>query len=155
MIHCQRVHFNRGIPLSSPLTLHPGIPFWQWAARTNSKNSIKHATKITGVSQTQLSELYCCAVKRKRDSIIEDPSHPLHCLFQLLPSGRWFTAPLATKRTSIPPAICTINNKKNHTTPDPIPLASNLGTFSTTLRYFSLKCWLVLHQFIKGEIQCD
>lgn len=47
---------------------------------------IKQATKITGSTQTQLSELYSRTAERKAVCITEDRSRPLHRSFQPLPS---------------------------------------------------------------------
>jgi hypothetical protein len=38
-------------------------------------------------------------VERKTDSILLDPSHPLHGCFELLPSGRRYRVPLAKSFT--------------------------------------------------------
>ena len=56
---------------------------------------IKQASKITSIQQKQLSDLHTQAVERKTNSILLDPSHPLHGCFELLPSGRRYRVPLA------------------------------------------------------------
>ena len=45
---------------------------------------IKQANKITSIQQKQLSDLHTQAVERKTNSILLDPSHPLHGCFELL-----------------------------------------------------------------------
>ena len=81
------------------------------SVRDKSKLShiIKHASKITGTTQSSLSDLHTQAVRRKASSIIHDPSHPLHNSFQLRPSGHRYRVPLArtnlVKNSFIPSAI--------------------------------------------------
>ena len=58
---------------------------------------IMQASKITSIQQKQLSDLHTQAVERKTNSILLDPSHPLHGCFELLPSGRRYRVPLAKK----------------------------------------------------------
>jgi hypothetical protein len=52
-------------------------------------------------------------VERKINSILLDPSHPLHGCFELLPSGRRYRVPLDKKslytKSFIPKAIHTHN----------------------------------------------
>jgi len=78
---------------------------------------IKQASKIIGTPQIRLVDLYNCAVKRKVDSIVTDPSHPLFSSLQLMPSGGRFRAPLAKKKayrnSFIPSAISILNKTKN------------------------------------------
>ena len=73
----------------------------------------KQASKITSIQQKQLSDLHTQAVERKTNSILLDPSHPLHGCFELLPSGRRYRGPLAKRslstRSFIPKAIHTHN----------------------------------------------
>lgn len=86
--------------------------------KTKSKLSriISQASKITGTAQTPLSELYSRSVLRKATQITEDPSHPLHSSFMLLPSGRRFKVPLAHKdiykKSFVPNAITAMNGRK-------------------------------------------
>ena len=81
------------------LTFKIASCYYFLTVKTELTRIIKHATKITSTSQTQVSDLYSHAVKRKADSISKDLSHPLHHSFQLLPSGSQFRVPLAKKRT--------------------------------------------------------
>ena len=75
---------------------------------------MKHASKITGTTQSSLSDLHTQAVRCKATSIVHDPSHPLHNSFQLLPSGRRYRVPLArtnlVRNSFFPSAINIINN---------------------------------------------
>ncbi len=77
---------------------------------------IKQASKMIGYPQTQLLDLYNCAVQRKAAFIVTDPSHPLHSFFQLLPPGHYFTTPFARRKAYsnyfIPTAISILNKAK-------------------------------------------
>ncbi|KAK3557694.1 hypothetical protein QTP70_034108, partial [Hemibagrus guttatus] len=52
----------------------------QWIART--------AEKIIGVSLPSITDMYTVHCIRKARSILDDPTHPSHTLFTLLPSGK-------------------------------------------------------------------
>ncbi len=71
---------------------------------------------MIGFPQTQLLDLYNCAAKRKADFIVTDPSPPLHCFFQLLPSDSRFRTPFARRKAYsnyiIPTAISILNKPK-------------------------------------------
>jgi len=90
-----------------------------WFGNLNVKDKakltriVKLAGKIIGLEQKPLSGLYELFVKRKARKIVNDPTHPLHDAFQMLPSGRRFRAPLAKrnlyKRSFLPTAITVLN----------------------------------------------
>ena len=84
--------------------------------KTKLSRIVNQASKIIGSPQTQISELFNRSVIRKATLITEDPSHPLHHSFQLLPSGRRYKVPLARKnvykKSFIPTAITTLNKIK-------------------------------------------
>jgi hypothetical protein len=92
-----------------------------WFTLTSVKNKSKlsrivnQGSKITGKTQNQLSVLHSQAVKRKAHLITQDPTHPLHKSFQLLPSGRRYRAPLSKKNihknSFIPIAINSLNKQ--------------------------------------------
>ena len=92
-----------------------------WFALTSVKNKSKlsrivnQGSKITGKTQTQLSVLHSQAVKRKAHLITQDPTHPLHKSFQILPSGRRYRVPLSKKNihknSFIPIAINSLNKQ--------------------------------------------
>lgn len=72
---------------------------------------IKHKTRLSRIvnqiaiiidsSKLPLSELY-----RKANLITEDPSHPLHHSFQLLPSGRRYNIPWTAKMSKRIHPLC-------------------------------------------------
>ena len=72
------------------------------------------ASKIVGIPQAPLSELFCASVFKKASKIVNDPSHPLFPLFELLPSGRRFRAPrwkkVLFKRSFVPSSISILNS---------------------------------------------
>ena len=55
---------------------------------------ITTASKVLGVKQTGLDEVFKVRALRKAPILILDPSHPLYLDFELLPSGRRYRAPL-------------------------------------------------------------
>ena len=91
-----------------------------WYGNVNIKNRAKLArvvniaTKLIGREQNQLSLIYNVALKRKAIQIFRDDTHPLHAAFNILPSGRRLTVPLARKtlwkKSFIPSAILTLNS---------------------------------------------
>ena len=75
---------------------------------------INNASKIVGIQQAPLSELYMVSVQRKAGKIVRDPSHPLFPSFELMPSGRRFRAPrwrkVLFKRSFVPSAVSILNS---------------------------------------------
>ena len=73
------------------------------------------ASKIIGKKQKPLSCIYNEMLRKKSVKIINDPSHPLHREFDLLPSGRRYRIPMFNrsrnifKNSFIPNAIKAIN----------------------------------------------
>ena len=65
--------------------------------KTKLSRITAQASKIIGSPQTPLSHLYERSVITKAILITEEPSHPLHSSFTLLPSGRRYKVPLARK----------------------------------------------------------
>ena len=52
------------------------------------------ATKFINLKQKSLNDLYQQAIsKKKRRSIINDPTHPLHSCFEIMPSGKRYRTP--------------------------------------------------------------
>ena len=56
--------------------------------RRNLNRVVNMASKIIGVEQVSMEDLYWSRVVKKASSIIRDEYHPAHCLFKLLKSGR-------------------------------------------------------------------
>uniref|UniRef100_A0A8C6T0R1 Spectrin beta chain n=1 Tax=Neogobius melanostomus TaxID=47308 RepID=A0A8C6T0R1_9GOBI len=116
--HCQCDVTNGYKKKKNVFTLNITSWFKFFTLKTKSKLSriISQASKITGTAQTPLSELYSRSVLRKATQITEDPSHPLHSSFMLLPSGRRFKVPLAHKdiykKSFVPNAITAMNGRK-------------------------------------------
>ena len=90
-----------------------------WYGNLNVKNKnklskiVKIAGKLTGEPQKQLCSIFDRAVVRKAGKIAGDVSHPLNSAFELLPSGRRFRVPKASrnifKKSFIPCAILALN----------------------------------------------
>ena len=77
---------------------------------------ISLASKIIGKQQKHLSCIYNEVLSKKAVKIINDPSHPLHREFDLLPSGRRYRTAWAHrnrnifKNSFIPNAIKAMND---------------------------------------------
>ena len=90
-----------------------------WYGNLNVKNKnklskiVKIAGKLTGKPQKQLCDIFDRAVNRKARKISGDASHPLNSAFELLPSGRRYRVPRASrniyKKSFIPCAILALN----------------------------------------------
>ena len=77
---------------------------------------VKLASKIIGKTQKQLSCIYNEVLRKKAVKIVNDPSHPLHREFEILPSGRRYRTPKTNrnrnifKNSFIPNAIKVLND---------------------------------------------
>ena len=74
------------------------------------------ATKLINLKQKSLNDLYQQAISKKSRSIINDPTHPLHSCFEIMPSGKRYRT-LAFKRqlynkSFIPSAVRFLNSQK-------------------------------------------
>ncbi|KAL0153421.1 hypothetical protein M9458_051259 [Cirrhinus mrigala] len=77
------------------------------------QRTVRTAERIIGVHLPNLQDLYISRVKKRAGNIIQDPSHPGHNLFALLPSGRRYRS-LSTKTSRhknsfFPNAISSLN----------------------------------------------
>ena len=85
------------------------------ANKNRLANLVKVASKVTGRSQMQLTDMYSRQVLRKAPLILECVDHPLQSEFILLPSGRrWKVPALRTKRfkvSFVPTAIQLLNSR--------------------------------------------
>ncbi|KAK3528738.1 hypothetical protein QTP70_011206 [Hemibagrus guttatus] len=59
--------------------------------RKTLQQIVKTAEKIIGVSLPSITDMYTTRRIRKANSIVDDPTHPSHTLFTLLPSGKSYT----------------------------------------------------------------
>ncbi|KAK2920678.1 hypothetical protein Q8A73_000163 [Channa argus] len=58
--------------------------------RKTLQRIVRTAEKIIGVSLPSIMHIYTTRCIRKANSIVDDPTHPSHTLFTLLPSGKRF-----------------------------------------------------------------
>ncbi len=58
------------------------------------QRTVRTAKRIIGAPLPTLQELYLSRVRKRAQKITLDPSHPSHPLFELLPSGRRYRAPI-------------------------------------------------------------
>ncbi|KAI2644352.1 putative RNA-directed DNA polymerase from transposon BS [Labeo rohita] len=93
------------------------ITVWFGAASKSDirrlQRTVRTAERIIGVHLPNLQDLYISRVKKQAGNIIQDPSHPGHNLFALLPSGRRYRS-LSTKTSRhknsfFPNAISSLN----------------------------------------------
>ncbi len=58
------------------------------ADRKTLQRTVNTAAKITGAPLPSILDIFLARCSSKTNSIMKDPTHPSHSLFQLLPSGR-------------------------------------------------------------------
>ncbi len=58
------------------------------ADRKTLQRTVNMAAKIIGAPLPSILDIFLARCSRKTNSIVKDPTHPSHSLFQLLPSGR-------------------------------------------------------------------
>ncbi|KAI5622661.1 gastrula zinc finger protein XlCGF28.1-like [Silurus asotus] len=94
------------------------ITIWFGAATKQERNrlqkTVKTAEKIIGAPLPTLQDLYHTRTRNRAGKIINDPSHPGHNIFQLLPSGRryrtLFTKTARHRNSFFPQAITLTKN---------------------------------------------
>ncbi len=59
------------------------------ADRKTLQRTVNTAAKIIGAPLPSILDIFLARCSSKTNSIMKDPTHPSHSLFQLLPSGRW------------------------------------------------------------------
>ena len=78
---------------------------------------VRTASKIIDTQLPSLEELYKLRLRNRSNKIINDPSHPAHNIFQLLPSGRRYRSILAKteryKNSLFPSAIRLLSDSIN------------------------------------------
>ncbi len=102
----QRLHFLRrlkraSLPPPTLTTFYRGtiesvltscITVWYGncsaADRKTLQQTVKQAAKIIGAPLPSILDIFLARCSSKTNSIVKDPTHPSHSLFQLLPSGR-------------------------------------------------------------------
>ncbi len=100
----QRLHFLRRLKITSlppPIltTFYRGtiesvltscITVWYCSAadRKTLQRTVNTAAKIIGAALPSILDIFLARCSSKTNSIMKDPIHPSHSLFQLLPSGR-------------------------------------------------------------------
>ena len=74
------------------------------------------ATKLINLKQKSLNDLYQQAISKKSRSIINDPTHPLHSCFEIMPSGKRYRTPAFKRqlynKSFIPFAVRFLNSQK-------------------------------------------
>ncbi len=104
----QRLHFLRRLKIASlppPIltTLYRGtiestltscITVWYGNCSAEDRKTLQRtvntAEKIIGAPLPSILDIFLTRCSSKANSIVKDPTHPSHSLFQLLPSGRRF-----------------------------------------------------------------
>ena len=75
------------------------------------------ATKLINLKQKSLNDLYQQAISKKKSrSIINDPTHPLHSCYEIMPSGKRYRTPAFKRqlytKSFIPSAVRFLNSQK-------------------------------------------
>ena len=74
------------------------------------------ATKLINLKQKSLNDLYQQASSKKSRSIINNPTHPLHSCFEIMPSGKRYRTPAFKRqlynKSFIPSAVRFLNSQK-------------------------------------------
>ncbi len=83
------------------------------------QRTVNTAAKIIGAPLPSILDIFLTRCPSKAKSIVEDPTHPSHSLFQLLPSGRRYRSIRARSarllNSFFPQAVRALNS--NHTAP--------------------------------------
>lgn len=90
---------------------------WYGGIGLREKNNLSHivkvAGKLIGFPQVSLTNIYERQVMRKADAILDCVNHPLHCSFEVLPSGQRIRVPCfklnRTNNYFIPSATLLLN----------------------------------------------
>ncbi len=89
------------------------------ADRKTLQRTVNTAAKIIGAPLPSILDIFLARCSNKVTSIVKDPTHPSHSLFQLLPSGRWFRSIRACSarllNSFLPQAVRALNS--NHPAP--------------------------------------
>ncbi len=89
------------------------------ADRKTLQRTVNTAAKIIGAPLPSILDIFLTRCSSKAKSIVEDPTHPSHSLFQLLPSGRRYRSIRARSATLLnsffPQAVRALNS--HHTAP--------------------------------------
>ncbi len=103
------------------------------ADRKTLQRTVNTAAKIIGAPLPSILDIFLTRCSSKAKSIVEDPTHPSHSLFQLLPSGRRYRSIRARSarllNSFFPQAVRALNshhtaplwNPKQHPPPPPPP----------------------------------
>ena len=75
---------------------------------------IQMCNRIVGENSSSISKLYNFSLKRKASQCTSDLKHPLHPIFEMMPSRRRYRTPLAKKplykKSFVPSAVSLLNN---------------------------------------------
>ncbi len=150
---------------SSPLsTVEPLKACWPavWygncsaADRKTLQQTVNTAAKIIGALLPSILDIFLARCSSKATSIVKDPTHPSHSLFQLLPSGRWFRSIRARSarllNSFFPQAVRALNSNP----PAPLwnPIKKKLPPETWTITLLSLVVyWKQLWWFKPKTIQ--
>ncbi len=99
-----------------PVLMYGAICFFHMLTVVNRNKLLKIpnlASKIIGIPTPKLSDCVTSATIRKAHIILNDPDHPLHRYFILLPSGRRYRLPMCERtnfsKSFVPTAIRALN----------------------------------------------
>ncbi len=122
------------------------------ADRKTLQRTVNTAAKIIGAPLPSILDIFLTRCSSKAKSIVEDPTHPSHSLFQLLPSGRRYRSIRARSarllNSFFPQAVRALNSHQtaplwNPKQPPPPPYSSQ----EKLLTFISVEFrWAGLHK---------
>ncbi|KAK3530753.1 hypothetical protein QTP70_000807 [Hemibagrus guttatus] len=120
--------------------------------RKTLQRIVRTAEKIIGVSLPSITDIYTARCIRKANNIVDDPTHPSHTLFTLLPSGKrknsstapWLPDVLRNNRRELRSATRKWKKSK---------LDTDLISYRTLLSKFSLDVTSAKTSFYKEKLE--
>ncbi len=130
------------------------------ADRKTLQRTVNTAAKIIGAPLPSILDIFLARCSRKTNSIVKDPTHPSHSLFQLLPSGKRYRSIRARSRlweplTQItPPPSETPCKPLPPETWTPPPSPNTLQTYHTKEKTMNFFCAIqVCYTQVSGPVQ--
>ncbi len=97
------------------VTLHPSSPLstgeplrvcWPAASLSGTGTVVQQTERRIGAPLPSILDIFLTRCSSKANSIVKDPTHPSHSLFELLSSGRRYRSPLRQTAQQLFPPCC-------------------------------------------------
>ncbi len=125
------------------------------ADRKTLQQTVNTSAKIIGAPLPSILDIFLAWCSSKAISIVKNPTHPSHSLFQLLPSGRWFWSS-ARLLNSFPPGCESpeLNSSLNPLPPETWTITPpNLITLQKKLSETFFVQFKVCYTQVSGAVQ--